>query len=161
MASQSNSTQHLIFLNVLISMFLSLKKRKFSSFFLNILSWRNYPPPKYPELFAKCPLPLRSGILLYGPPGTGKTLLAAVVAKECGMNFISIKVFFITMLSSFFFVSHLLYHNPHIKLLSYFLYIFLLGRNNMGGGPGVCGWVDDKEERDQHFNVMSMKLLLW
>ena len=30
-------------------------------------------------------------MLLYGPSGTGKTLLAGVVAKECGMNFVSIK----------------------------------------------------------------------
>lgn len=29
--------------------------------------------------------------MLYGAPGTGKTLLAGVVAKECGLNFISIK----------------------------------------------------------------------
>ncbi|XP_071509592.1 peroxisomal ATPase PEX1-like [Diadema antillarum] len=48
-------------------------------------------PTKYPELFANCPLRLRSGLLLYGPPGTGKTLLGSVVAKECGLNFISIK----------------------------------------------------------------------
>ncbi|XP_041483550.1 peroxisome biogenesis factor 1-like [Lytechinus variegatus] len=48
-------------------------------------------PAKYPELFASCPLRLRSGLLLYGPPGTGKTLLGGVVAKECGLNFISIK----------------------------------------------------------------------
>ncbi|XP_062571147.1 peroxisomal ATPase PEX1-like [Saccostrea cucullata] len=48
-------------------------------------------PSKYPMLFSSCPLRLRSGLLLYGAPGTGKTLLAGVVAKECGLNFISIK----------------------------------------------------------------------
>lgn len=48
-------------------------------------------PSKYPELFANCPLRLRSGLLLFGPPGTGKTLLAGAVAKECCCNFISIK----------------------------------------------------------------------
>lgn len=46
---------------------------------------------QYPALFSNCPLRLRSGLLLYGAPGTGKTLLAGVVAKECGLNFISIK----------------------------------------------------------------------
>ncbi|OWF49208.1 peroxisome biogenesis factor 1-like [Mizuhopecten yessoensis] len=48
-------------------------------------------PSKYSELFASCPLRLRSGLLLYGAPGTGKTLLAGVVANECSLNFISIK----------------------------------------------------------------------
>lgn len=49
-------------------------------------------PAKYPELFANLPIRQRTGILLYGPPGTGKTLLAGVVARESGMNFISVKV---------------------------------------------------------------------
>ncbi|KAM9838240.1 peroxisomal ATPase PEX1 [Aulostomus maculatus] len=48
-------------------------------------------PAKYPSLFANLPIRHRSGILLYGAPGTGKTLLARAVAKDSGMNFISIK----------------------------------------------------------------------
>ncbi|XP_053570014.1 peroxisomal ATPase PEX1 isoform X2 [Bombina bombina] len=48
-------------------------------------------PAKYPELFANLPIRHRSGVLLYGAPGTGKTLLAGVIARESGMNFISIK----------------------------------------------------------------------
>uniref|UniRef100_A0A8C8C8Y0 Peroxisomal ATPase PEX1 n=1 Tax=Oncorhynchus tshawytscha TaxID=74940 RepID=A0A8C8C8Y0_ONCTS len=48
-------------------------------------------PAKYPVLFSSLPIRQRSGLLLYGAPGTGKTLLAGAVAKESGMNFISIK----------------------------------------------------------------------
>uniref|UniRef100_A0A674EAS6 Peroxisomal ATPase PEX1 n=1 Tax=Salmo trutta TaxID=8032 RepID=A0A674EAS6_SALTR len=48
-------------------------------------------PAKYPVLFSSLPIRQRSGLLLYGAPGTGKTLLAGAVAKESGMNFISVK----------------------------------------------------------------------
>ena len=47
-------------------------------------------PTRYPDLFAACPLRLRSGIMLYGPPGCGKTLLAGAAANECGLRFISV-----------------------------------------------------------------------
>ncbi len=48
-------------------------------------------PTIYPQIFKASPLRLRSGILLYGYPGCGKTMLGSAVAKECGLNFISVK----------------------------------------------------------------------
>ena len=60
---------------------------------------------KYPKLYSQCPIRMCRGILLYGPPGTGKTLLAGSIAREFGLNFVSIKV------------SILLYNGSH--LMSY------------------------------------------
>ncbi|XP_068236547.1 peroxisomal ATPase PEX1 [Palaemon carinicauda] len=48
-------------------------------------------PSTYPNLFSKIKLRLRSGVLLFGPPGCGKTLIANSIAKNCQLNFISVK----------------------------------------------------------------------
>jgi len=48
-------------------------------------------PTRYAPLFDAAPIRLRSGLLLYGPPGCGKTVVAAAVAHECGLNFVSVK----------------------------------------------------------------------
>ena len=48
-------------------------------------------PLKYGDLFEHVKTAPPRGILLYGPPGTGKTLVAKAVAKESGVNFVSVK----------------------------------------------------------------------
>jgi peroxin-1 len=48
-------------------------------------------PTTYAPIFSRCPLRLRSGLLLYGYPGCGKTLLASAIASQTGLNFISVK----------------------------------------------------------------------
>ncbi|MGQ0794224.1 MAG: CDC48 family AAA ATPase [Deltaproteobacteria bacterium] len=48
-------------------------------------------PLEYRDLFESTATKTPKGILLYGPTGSGKTLLAKALAKESGLNFISIK----------------------------------------------------------------------
>ncbi|XP_074280438.1 peroxisomal ATPase PEX1 isoform X2 [Silene latifolia] len=48
-------------------------------------------PSKFPTIFAKSPLRLRSNVLLYGPPGCGKTHIVGAAAAASSLRFISIK----------------------------------------------------------------------
>lgn len=48
-------------------------------------------PSKFPKVFSKAPLRLRSNVLLYGPPGCGKTHIVGAAASACSLRFISVK----------------------------------------------------------------------
>ena len=74
------------------------------SFVLELSSLSYFCIFQYPELFANLPIRQRTGVLLYGPPGTGKTLLAGVIARESGMNFISVKVCLVFIFFLFFLI---------------------------------------------------------
>ncbi|KAL6965455.1 Peroxisome biosynthesis protein pex1 [Sarracenia purpurea var. burkii] len=48
-------------------------------------------PSKFPHIFSKAPLRIRSNVLLYGPPGCGKTHIVGAAAAACSLRFIYVK----------------------------------------------------------------------
>ena len=48
-------------------------------------------PSKFPNIFGKSPLRMRSNVLLYGPPGCRKTHFVGAAAAASSLRFISIK----------------------------------------------------------------------
>ena len=48
-------------------------------------------PGQFPEVFAQCPLRLKTNVLLYGPPGVGKTFVAHAAITESGMRCIKVR----------------------------------------------------------------------
>ena len=54
---------------------------------IQAVSW----PLRHAEVFERYSVQPTRGIMLHGPSGTGKTLLAKALAKESGVNFISVK----------------------------------------------------------------------
>lgn len=48
-------------------------------------------PSKFPTIFGKSPLRMRTNVLLYGPPGCGKTHFVGAAAAASSLRFISVK----------------------------------------------------------------------
>ena len=48
-------------------------------------------PLKHPEAFIRMGITPPRGLLMYGPPGCSKTMIAKAMAKESGLNFLSVK----------------------------------------------------------------------